>query len=422
MSTTDEARPLAGAAEPAIDRWSELKVAAICASLVALGPVGLMTYTPALPLLEGELGASNLVVQATVVVYFAGFALMQLVCGPLSDGFGRRRVCVAFVSLFTVAALASFFVTSIEWLLALRLVQGIGAAVGASVSRAIVRDAYSGIQAARILNLMALILAVGPALAPPVGGVLIDLVGWRSVFVFMALFAGLLLAAIWFWLPETNAGAHPSRARPAQVARNYAIIITDQRFLVPTLVCCLVIGAFYATASAVPYILIGLVGLTPSQFGLLTLVQSAAFASGSWLAGRLVHRMPQTRLVPYGMTLMWVGAAVQFVGLIVYGPSVWVMVLPQCLSGFAISLILPVFWSEPLAPFGHIAGSASALFGFMQYALGFVGAGIVSAIPDPVTAFLVVQPPMMTASFLLYLFVWRRMRRPPEAAPRVSEA
>ena len=152
---------------------SERKVSLIGALLVAVGPISMALFTPAMPEIVRAFGTTEAAVKMTLSLYFAGFAFAQLVCGPLSDGFGRRPVTMAFMGIYLAATLAALLSPTIEVLIAARFFQGVGAAVGIAISRAIVRDLFTNERSARIMNLIGLILGIGPAFAPTLGGVTI---------------------------------------------------------------------------------------------------------------------------------------------------------------------------------------------------------------------------------------------------------
>lgn len=253
---------------------------ALGAMLVALGPISMALYTPAMPTLVDVFGTTMSAVKLTLTSYFAGFALAQLVVGPMSDAYGRRRVAAAFVALYVVGSLAAAFSGTVEQLFLARLVQGIGAAAGVAISRAIVRDCFVGQQSARIMNAIGIWLAVGPAISPTLGGLILATLGWHAIFVAMIVYGVALLAVILALMPETNRAPDPARARPAGLAKAYGILGRDLRFLRPSLIMGLTVGALYALGTMLPFVLIGTVGLTPTEFGMGMLFQSGSYILG----------------------------------------------------------------------------------------------------------------------------------------------
>ena len=192
--------------KPPVERaplMSERRVGIIGALLVAVGPVSMALFTPAMPEIVQAFGTTEAAVKMTLSLYFAGFAVAQLVCGPISDGVGRKPVTVAFMGIYLVASALALFSPNIETLIAARFLQGVGAAVGVAISRAIVRDLFTSERSARIMNLIGLILGIGPALAPTLGGVTMQLFGWHAIFVLMLVFAVVIVVVTQVSLVET---------------------------------------------------------------------------------------------------------------------------------------------------------------------------------------------------------------------------
>ena len=196
---------------------SEGRLSVIGGLLVALGPISLSLYTPAMPELVRVFYTDVATIKLTLTTYFAGFAMSQLVCGPLSDAFGRRKTALGFTFIYLVASVVAASAPSVEWLLGARLVQGIGAAAGVSVARAMVRDLYTGEASVRILNMIGVLLAIGPAVSPTMGGIALDLFGWQSIFFFMVGYGAMLTIVLLTLTPETL--AHPDLAAAPGAAR-----------------------------------------------------------------------------------------------------------------------------------------------------------------------------------------------------------
>lgn len=377
---------------------SPARAVAIGGLLTALASVSMGLYTPAMPTIVAALATDMAMVKTTLTAYFAGFALAQLVCGPLSDAWGRRPTALLFLALYTLGGFAALFAPTVEVLIAARLVQGIGAAVGVSVSRAVVRDLFTGAESARVLNAIGIVLAIGPAVAPTLGGLVMALAGWRAVFVVMALVGIGSLLAIRFFLPETNAAPDPALARPTRVARTYAELAVDARFLGPTLSLGLSVGSIYMLGTLLPFVLIGRVGLTPTLFGLGMFAQTGSYFLGGLTARRLMGHYGAERLVTPGLLLGLVGASGVLLLDHVWVPS-WVAVMgPVGLYAFSIALVIPALTTAALAPFPKVAGSASALIGFIQMGSGFLGGVAATAFTDPVTGLQVVFPLMLAGA------------------------
>jgi len=182
---------------------SERRVSMIGALLVAIGPVSMALYTPAMTELVRVFETTESAIKLTLTLYFGGFACAQLIAGPLSDALGRRPITIAFMALYCVASVAATLSPTVEVLMGARFLQGIGASAGIAISRALVRDLFTDDQSSRIMNLIGIILALGPALAPTIGGLMLPLFGWQSIFLLMTLIGFLVIWVALFSMKET---------------------------------------------------------------------------------------------------------------------------------------------------------------------------------------------------------------------------
>lgn len=362
---------------------SERRTSLLGAMLVAIAPVSMALYTPALPTLVAEFATSAAVVNSTLLIYFGSFALAQLVCGPLSDGYGRKPVTLAFLGLYVVGSLIAVLAPTIEWLIAARLVQGVGASVGVATARAIVRDQYTGETSSRIMNAIGIMLAIAPAVAPTIGGLTLSVAGWHAIFVVM-LFAGLALAGIVLgFMRETTVG-NPRLAHPGGLLRSYAALARNPLFITSVLTVAGSVGALYTLATVLPYLLIDRAGLTPAQFGAGMLAQSGSFLAGSLLMRLLMGRHPAARLVPLGLAFNLAGAILMVLSLALLPLSFLSVMGPVGVYAFGIAFVMPAMTTASLAPFPTFAGAAAAAMGFVQIGSGFVGGLLATAIGDPV--------------------------------------
>ena len=395
---------------------SHRRTAVLGAALVAIGPITMALYTPAMPVLAQVFGTSVSMIKLTLTAYFAGFAVTQLICGPLTDAFGRRPVTLAFLTLYLIASSLATFAPTIEWMLAARTLQGVGAAVGIAVSRAIVRDQYTGQTSAQIMNTIAMMLALGPALSPTIGGLTLELFGWREIFLFMNLYGIALAAAVVFLLPETNQHRDPARIRPARLIANYTAVIRDARFLQPTLLVGMTLGSIYSIATIIPFVIIDRVGLSPAQFGFGMMVQSVSFICGTVVTGRLLKRMDAERLMPFGIVGMLIASVATAVVLGAWEPTFISVMGPVGLFAFSLALILPFCTTSALEAFPTMAGAASAMMGFIQFGGGFLGSMAAAAIGNPVLALATVIPLMQIIGVVAYFGFGAKIRRATAAA------
>jgi DHA1 family bicyclomycin/chloramphenicol resistance-like MFS transporter len=387
-------QPISDTAEPHLPLMTSRKTAIVGAILIALGPISMALYTPAMPTLVDAFATDISTVKLTLTVYFLGFALAQLACGPLSDAYGRRPVTLAFMGLYLAGSIAALVSPTIEILLAARFLQGVGAAAGIAISRAIVRDTATGLESAKIMNTIGIILAIGPALSPTIGGITLDLLGWHAIFAFMVLYGAVIVGMVLFALPETNRSRDPRRAHPGTLLRIYLMLLGKPGFMGPSITIGLTLGGLFTLATMLPFVLIGEVGLSPTEFGLGMIAQSVAFICGGIVTGRLLARGPAGRLVMPGLIVAALGAGLLPVSLAAFGPTYLGIIVPISIFAFAIALVMPALQTNALAPFPTMAGAAAALMGFFQMGGGLLGS-LVGALLEPAVALGVILPGMV---------------------------
>ncbi|WP_299478699.1 multidrug effflux MFS transporter [uncultured Roseibium sp.] len=385
------------------------------AGLVAIGPISMALYTPAMPTLVEVFGTTDAAVKLTLTAYFAGFAVAQLICGPFSDAFGRKPVTLAFLSLYLLSSILATFAPTVEFMVVARTLQGIGAAVGISVSRAIVRDQFTGQASAHIMNAIAMMLALGPAISPTIGGFVLELFGWREVFWCMVIYGLVLMIAVACFQVETNPNPGGHHLNPGRLVANYLTLLKDPRFLAPSVLIGCGLGGLYALATVLPFVLIYEVGLTPSQFGLAMIIQSGSFIVGTIVTGRLLKIFEARKLVPVGMALWIVSSSLMCILTLTQVPSVTTVMGPVALFVFGLAFVLPASFTDSMAPFPQIAGAASAMTGFMQFGGGIAGSLIVAALGDPLIGLATVLPMMPIIGTLIYLVLKSRAARPAAA-------
>lgn len=374
---------------------SEMRTATIGALLVALGPVSMALYTPAMPTLVVAFQTSPASVKLTLTVFFFGFAFAQLVCGPLSDAYGRRPIAISFFSIYLVGSVVAMLAPDIGWLLAGRALQGVGVAAGTAISRAMVRDQFTGQSSARIMNLIGLMLAVGPALAPALGGLILSAADWHAIFVAMVAYGVVAVLLLWLAVPETNAAPDPMLARPASILRSYRTLLAHRAFMRSGLLLGLTIGGLFTLAALVPFVLMDGAGLTPTQFGLAMIAQTGAFTAGSALTGRLLRRIDAMRLIPVGLCIIGAAGLWYGIGLRLLPVTVVTVMIPAALWAFGVALVMPGATTGALAGFAAIAGAAAALSGFLQVGGGLAGSAVAALLfREPFLALTTVMPGM----------------------------
>lgn len=389
---------------------SENRTSMLGALLTMIGPLSMSIYTPAMPQLVLAFGTTDSAIKLSLSLYFAGFACAQLLSGPCSDAFGRRHATLAFLGIYVIGSLLAAFAPSVNLLLAGRIIQGIGASVGVTVSRAIVRDQFAGTEAARILNMIGIMLAVGPAMGPTVGGLALAAFGWQSVFFLMVGFGITSFGVVALLMKETIT---PDRnlIRPTRLISAYGTLIADLRVLFAALVLGGCVGALYAQSTMLPFVLIKRVGLTPSQFGIGMLMQTGSYFFGSIALRMVAKRLPAGGALIFGLTLAGLGGVLIFLSTHLITPTFLSIMGPVAICSFGMAFVIPDITTAGLTPHPKLAGSASALLGFVQMGCGFLGGVGAAWLGDPLTAFGTIIPAMELLAIVAYLSfrsAWKR--------------
>jgi len=392
---------------------SARRTAIIGGLMVATGPLSLTLYAPALPTIVGDFATSDAAGKLTLTVYFAAFALAQLICGPLSDRYGRRTIGMAFFAIYVIGSLISALAPSLEVLFIGRFVQGFGVSAGVALSRAMVRDQFVGGEAIRILTLINLILTVTPAVAPTLGSIILLLGTWHFLFVVMAGFGLAILALLGTSARETLPPEKRIPLQPKTIVANYLKLLSAPDFVFPSLLLCLVFSGFHGFTALLPFILIGDLGFTPLQFALAMLAQTASFVAGNLTVSYLSTRTSSDRLVTIAMILLGVSGLGFVILPSLFPLSVVAIMAPIGLWMFGLAFVSPTATAAAMAGFGSIAGAAGALSGFFQVGGGFLGSLTAGTLfPDAHTA-LIIQMPVVALLTITVALIdrWRKQRQ-----------
>jgi MFS transporter, DHA1 family, multidrug resistance protein len=344
--------------------------------LVAIGPVSTDLYLPSLPTLGETLGASVSETQLTLSFFIAGLAVGTLFYGPLSDRLGRRPALLTGMVLFTVASLACAFATSIEQLIALRFIEALGCCAGIVLSRAVVRDLFAREDAVRIMSYMAAAMALAPAAAPVIGGWIHVAFGWRGQFIALAAIGAVLSAAAAVYVEETNKNLDPLATNPTRLLRNVMHLFKHRAFLGYVLTSGFSYGGLFSFISGGAFVVIGVLGVAPENFGFLFVFVAGGFMVGSVVGGKLTKRIGIFGMMRIGV---WIGLAAGCLGLglAVMGVSaVPAVIAPVAMVFFSCALVFPNATAGALGPFPEMAGTASSVASFIQMSLG-AGVGAV---------------------------------------------
>lgn len=334
------------------------------------GTLAMHIFVPALPMAAKSLHAGPAAMQMTVSLYIAGLAIGQLVYGPISDRFGRRPTLMGGLVIYTIAGLGAVFAPEVNSLIVARLFQALGGCAGLVLGRAIVRDTSPPKEATRRLALMNLMVTVGPGLAPLVGGLMAEHLGWRSVLVFLCILGVVNFLMSWRLLPETGGNATASSG--LTVVRNYVQLLRSPAFLGYAIGGGCATTSMYAFIAAAPFIFVHQLGRPESEVGPYLAVLIFGVWVGSLLAGRLVQRLPLRRLM-VGANLVSVLAAFTFLAVTLSGHlNVPLAVGLMFLFTLGAGTASPAALTEAISVNPHVIGSASGLYGSAQMVVGAI--------------------------------------------------
>jgi MFS transporter, DHA1 family, multidrug resistance protein len=343
------------------------RLLALLAAMVALGPLSVDMYLPAMPNMMVALDTSISEMHLTLSSYLAGFALFHLACGPLADRFGRKPLLIGGTTLFVAACVGCSQSDSVGELLLFRFLQGVGACVGPTLARAVTRDVFGPTGAARALSLIAMLMALAPAVAPTLGGVMLLLLPWPSIFLLLAGYGAVMIVLIIRLLPESLPEAQS--LHPLTILRNYGELVADPFFLSVTVASGAVYAGLITYLSSSSFIYINMLGVPVELFGLIFLSSVIGYMAGSASSARLSGRHDSERIMLLGLVLGMASSCLLLAGYWLWPTSVLALMAPMVLYSTAMGLVLPHAMAIALRPFAHIAGTASALLGFIQMSL-----------------------------------------------------
>lgn len=383
--TAIQQRPTAALAPP-VEKPGVVRMALILGAFVAIGPLTIDMYLPALPTITRQLETTSAAVQLTLTGTLVGLALGQLVLGPLSDALGRKRPLLAGTALHVLASLLVLVAPNLAVLGALRVMQGVGTAAGAVIAIAVVRDLYDGRAAATMLSRLFLVLGAAPVLAPTIGGELLRYTSWRGIFALLAVYGIVLITVGARMLPETLPAERRQSSGVVGTLRSYRGLFRDRAYVGLVLVAGLTMAGLFSYVSGSAFVYQGEFGLDEQQFGLL-------FGAGAfWLIAAtqfnpvLLRRFsPQQLLMAGTIVGALAGAALVVLagtetgGLPAVVGSLWAML-------FACGLALPNAPALALSRHGDAAGTAAALLGAIQFGVGAIVSPVVGLLGNDAVA------------------------------------
>jgi len=356
--------------------------AIILGLLSAIGPFAIDMYLPALPTIATDLRAETGAVQMSLLAFFIALAIAQLFCGPLSDMVGRKVPLYGGLILFAIGSVGSALATNIDVLVMFRFLQGLGAAAGTVIPRAVVRDLHTGVDAARLMSLLMLVFSISPILAPLSGSVLIDFFGWRGVFwaVLVAALVGIVLVAT--ALKETRGAEARLESNLSSALRGYGRLLKDRYFMGLAAIGGFGIASFFVYLANSSFILIDHYGLTRSQYAVAFSVNAVSFFSVSQLNGVLGARFGLRRVMRVAVSGFAAVMLAMFAAVLMGHHSLWLIASFLFVGYGFLGLVIPTTAVLALEDHGEIAGTASALLGTLHFVIGGIAIGITGAFFD----------------------------------------
>ncbi|WP_438496197.1 multidrug effflux MFS transporter [Paenibacillus sp. IHBB 3054] len=350
-------------------RKQRLQLAIILGAIATIGPLSIDMYLPALPALGEHFGTSAALVQLSLTFFLLGLALGQLVAGPLSDVHGRRRPLLIGMLIYAVSSLLCAFSPSIGLLVGLRFIQGLAGSVGVVISRAAVRDLYSGSELTKFFSLLMIVNGLGPIFAPVIGGQLLRITTWQGVFIVLFAAGLLFCATILLRLPETLPKERRVKSGLLGTLRTFRDLLRNRKFIGYALSQGFVTAAMFAYISGSSFVLQNIFGVSPQMYSLIFAVNGLGIIMSGQIAGRLSGRLGEARLLASGLLLCTLGGVLLLVTILAGGGLLPILI---CLFAVvsSVGMVGTTSFSLAMQDQGETAGSASALLGLLPLLLG----------------------------------------------------
>ncbi|BBH44153.1 multidrug effflux MFS transporter [Pseudomonas sp. KU43P] len=358
-----------------------LRMVLILGALSAFGPLAIDFYLPAFPAMAQAFATDEKHVQTTLAAYFLGLSLGQLAYGPVADRFGRRKPLLFGVGLFTLASLACAYAPNLDTLILARFVQALGGCAGMVLSRAIVSDKCDPVASAKVFSQLMLVMGLAPILAPMLGGVLVNVAGWQSIFLALSLFSACCLLAVSLGLPE-SLPAHIARQPLSGALRQYLRLLSDRVFIGHALTGGIAIAGMFAYIAGSPFVFIKLYGVPAEHYGWLFGTNAAGFILVAQVNARLLAKRGPAFLLVRAVW-MYLAAGLVLLGVAAMRPAqLWPLLVPLFVCIASLGCIIPNASACAMSGQGARAGSASALMGCLQFSVAAAAAALVGLLHD----------------------------------------
>lgn len=357
--------------------------------MTSTGPFGDTEYVPSMNNIAAHFGVSYGAVILTMTSYLIGYAISQLFYGPLSDRFGRRPIALTGASAFIIGSIVCLFSPTLPILIAGRFFQALGACAGTIISFAAVRDSFPVSRQAKTYARINAAFTIAPALGPVIGGFVDDLFGWRANFTVLLIMSIILLSVVYKFFPETNYNLNRKAIRPSYVIQTYLSLFKHHYYPFYLIIIGLCISVVYNCLTEAPSLIIGIMQLSSKSFAAVAACVMLGFVCGSMTCAYLSDKLRSQTIILCGLSVMLCSAISMAICIWLGLLYLSILLIPIGFLFSGIALVLPIASARALAPFGHIAGSASAMLGFFQmsfaststWALSYFHTGSAYAMP-----------------------------------------
>lgn len=408
-TTVAAGQPSAGAGASYSGR-QQLKLVLVLGALVALGPLSIDMYLPALPRIAQDLLTTESTIQLTLSGTVLGLGLGQLLVGPLSDAVGRRTPLLVGTAIHVVASILCLVAPNVELLTAARVLQGLGASAGAVLALAIVRDLFNDRAAATLLSRLILVMGVSPVLAPTLGSALLRWTQWRGVFVALGVLGLLIVLFAALALPETLPPHRRQKLAFGVTMRTYGGLLADRTFIGLVLVAGLAMAALFGFVAGSSFVFQLQFGLTQQQFGLMFGVSAVWLIAATQLNARLLRRFEPHQILVTASVFATVAGATMFALAVTGVGGLVAVALPLWAVLFFAGLMLPNAPAVALSQHGESAGTAAALLGAVQFGLGALVSPVVGVLGNNALAMATVIAGGLLLAMLVLVLVARPWR------------
>jgi MFS transporter, DHA1 family, multidrug resistance protein len=391
-----------------LSKTKRIQLALLLGSLAILGPFTIDTYLPSFPTIVNDFHTNASLVQISLTTCLVGLGLGQLIIGPMSDVHGRRKPLLIFLTLYFLSSLTCAIAPNIYTLIVSRFIQGFAAAGGLVISRAIVRDLFSGRELTKFFASLMLVGNLGPIIAPIIGGAILTFTSWKGVFIVLACIGMVFTLIVSLKLEETLPTEKRVPGNFKQVITNFGMLLKDREFAGYAFTQGFTAAGIFAYVSGISFVYQNIYGVSPQVFSFLFGVNGVGLIIGTQMVGRLSHYIPEKTFLKIGLGLSNTAAILLLTAILLKAPILFVAI-PIFFLVMSISIIGTSAFSLAMETKGHVAGSASALLGVLPFLLGSLTAPLVgvageySALPMGII--------ILSASFLAFLSYFLLVRK-----------